>query len=268
MDEGLQKIIGLCLIGYGALWCFWGYKFFRTLITIYGFFIGAIIGYLLGTIAKEQAATIFFALIGGAGCALLVNMVYNVSIFLIGASLGSFVYQLLGFLAGQQLPSILAIILFVAGGIIALKIVKLAIVLGTSFSGSSTIIIGALLLFGSQYDIQRLFTSRTEYSQLLLMVAGILILGIIGFLHQYKIAFGIPFSTTNVNTHVKSEMNDNKNHSLNTTEKPTNTQATIKSKKQVMDESIQVYCKNCGKKINSKARFCKYCGTENTFGKM
>ena len=267
MDEGLQKIIGICLIGYGALWCFWGYKFFRTLITIYGFFIGVIIGYLLGTIAKEQAAAIFFALIGGAGCALLVNMVYNVSIFLIGASFGGFVYQLLGFLAGQQFPPILAIILFVVGGIIALKIVKLAIVLGTSFSGSSTIIIGALL-FGSQYDIQRLYSSRLEHSQLLLMATIMIIIGIIGFLIQYKIAFGISFSTTNVSTHVKPEMNDKKKHSPNTTEKNTNIQDKIKSEKQVVNESVQFFCKNCGNKISSKAKFCKYCGIENTFGKI
>lgn len=258
MDEGLLKIIGIALIGYGVIWCFFGYRFFRTLITITGFLIGAGIGYIIGVFTDEQSVAIALCLIGGAICAILVNVIYYVSIFLIGATMGVVVYQLLCLLAGEQLHFILAIIFLVAGGIIALKIVKLAIVLGTSFHGSSTIVAGAVLLFYSTVEIQRFFIVKEYHSQLILMGVIMIILGITGFLIQYKIAFGIPFKLANLNKHEKPFREKKNNHShIDVTEDKDNSSSETPENK-----GFQFFCKNCGKKINSTANFCRYCGTK------
>lgn len=265
MDEGIIKIIGLGSIAYGVLWCFFGYRFFKTLMTICGFVIGAIIGYLIGALANDQTVAIVLGLIGGVGCAFLVHAVYNISVFLIGAFLGGVAYQILGLLAAQQLHPILGVILLIAGGILALKIVKLAIVLGTAFSGSSNIVVGVILLLGSQYDVQHLLAFKAEHSQLILMLFGILILGIAGFLYQYKIAFGVPFSFDSKAHKIKSTPPEEKQSKPVYNEYRAHTPVNEEKEKTKSDDvKDYIFCKNCGKRIGSDSKFCNFCGVEHS----
>lgn len=264
MDEFAHNIIWYVAICFGTLLCFRGYRFFRALMTTYGFLIGATIGYLLGIISREQEVIIILSLICGISGALIVNLVYTVSIFLVGALFGAFVFQLLSLLLGQQLHVIIAIIFLVTGGILALRIMKFAIILGTSFMGSSTIITGVYVLLGAQEELYQNYSLNFEHNQSFIMAILMILLGIIGVSVQYKKTFGVSAFKTDIYAHLKSEWQGHKEYTRDTTNTllHLDTQKTDNIQKEISKSSG--FCKNCGQKINLTAKFCKHCGVANS----
>src|ERR1700693_1194758 len=91
-------LIGALVLIVGALFCFAGYRFFRILITIWGFFAG----FNLGTAAMT-------ALFNNAFLGTTTGIVLRIVIGLICAALASFFYYfavvLLGATAGYDLGS-------------------------------------------------------------------------------------------------------------------------------------------------------------------
>ncbi len=268
----LFEIIGLVYIGIGILFCFFGYRFFKTLITILGLFIGGMVGLGLGGLTGEESGLIIFGLLGAVGGAVLLNTVYNVGIFIIGGAVGGVVYQLIGLLAGHGLHPAIIIILFIVGGIAALKIVKLAIVFGTSLVGATQAVTGLFMMLdtdsilrnyrwssGRQYNFPAL-ADMGEHGTI--MFFCIAIMGIAGILYQYKVAFGIPFSFNHLTGAAKQPVKPKtKGSETITTNKRTerDTQHKVEKKHQDIDKRPK-FCPEHGHQNPRNAQFCKDCG--------
>lgn len=125
----------------GLAQCFLGYRLFKFLITINGFFIGAIVGEYLSrlVIPDSELAKIITMLALGLILAIFAFTIYLLGIFLIGA-LG-------GAVAGNYLAEIISVErvwlmvgLSIVGGLVALILQKTIIITATSLIGAAAII--------------------------------------------------------------------------------------------------------------------------------
>jgi hypothetical protein len=140
-----QVPAGLVLLAVGLLACFAGYRLFRTVLTVYGFVIGAL--FASSVVAPSQTgAMIAAAVVGGLIGAAVMHFGYFVGVLLVGAGLGA--------IAGQALWSqlyghpnvVVTLVLAALGAILAVKTQRYVIVLGTAFIGAQTAVAGALAL--------------------------------------------------------------------------------------------------------------------------
>jgi len=133
------------LVVLGLFFCFFGYRIFRILLV----FAGAIIG-AGGAIAAANhlwpqmiPAAIIAGIVGGLVGGILMIVAYYVGVFLAGASFAASIATVLTGATSQN-PQLVAIIpAAIVGGILALVLQKLIIILATSFMGSLTTVIGA-----------------------------------------------------------------------------------------------------------------------------
>ncbi|HET8845813.1 MAG TPA: DUF4203 domain-containing protein [Ktedonobacteraceae bacterium] len=152
-------IVGLVALTVGAVFCFAGYRLFRILIAVWGFFAGFLIG--------AQAVTSLFggsflanALGWGVGIALgillagLAYLLYSAAIAILGASVGYLIgigiMTALGF-DGQAVSTFLAgVLVAILFGvlILLLNLAKILIIINTALGGSSALVFGVLYLFG------------------------------------------------------------------------------------------------------------------------
>lgn len=193
-------LIGLLVLLLGAAFCFAGYRFFRILIAIWGFFAGFNLG---ATTMVALFAGGFLGTVSGWVLGLVVGLVfaalayffYYFAIVLLGASVG---YSLgSGFMEaiGLNNPSFLSV---VAGVIVAVALVmlvlvlnlpKLLIMLFTALGGAGTIIAGILLMLG-QIHVAGLQYGIIEAAIKASWVWSIvwLVLAIAGFAAQWRTA--------------------------------------------------------------------------------
>lgn len=193
-------LIGLLVLLLGAAFCFAGYRFFRILIAIWGFFAGFNLG---ATAMVALFAGGFLGTVSGWVLGLVVGLVfaalayffYYFAIVLLGASVG---YSLgSGFMEaiGLNNPSFLSV---VAGVIVAVALVmlvlvlnlpKLLIMLFTALGGAGTIIAGILLMLG-QIHVAGLQYGIIEAAIKASWVWSIvwLVLAIAGFAAQWRTA--------------------------------------------------------------------------------
>lgn len=193
-------LIGLLVLLLGAAFCFAGYRFFRILIAIWGFFAGFNLG---ATAMVALFAGGFLGTVSGWVLGLVVGLVfaalayffYYFAIVLLGASVG---YSLgSGFMEaiGLNNPSFLSV---VAGVIVAVALVmlvlvlnlpKLLIMLFTALGGAGTIIAGILLMLG-QIHVAGLQYGIIEAAIKASWVWSIvwLVLAVAGFAAQWRTA--------------------------------------------------------------------------------
>lgn len=191
-------LIGLLVLLLGAAFCFAGYRFFRILIAIWGFFAGFNLGAaamvalfgggFLGTVSGWVLGFVV-----GLVFAALAYFFYYFAIVLLGASVG---YSLgSGFMEaiGLNNPGFLSV---VAGVIVAVALVililalnlpKLLIMLFTALGGAGTIIAGILLMFG-QIHVAGLQYGIIEAAIKASWIWSIVwfILAVVGFASQWR----------------------------------------------------------------------------------
>jgi len=133
----------LLLLAGGTVACFFGYRFFRAVLGIYGFVFGALITTSLMGPADPLPLAIG-ALVGGIAGALLLNLAYFAGVALVGAAVGVLVLHLLWPLLATGDPHVVAVVVFAAlGAVGAIWVQKAVIVLGTAFGGAWTLLVGA-----------------------------------------------------------------------------------------------------------------------------
>ena len=152
-------LIGALILLAGAAFCFVGYRFFRILIAIWGFFAG----FNLGTAAMTALFTnspflgtttgIVLGLVIGVVFALLAYFFYYFAVVLLGASAG---YDLGSGLIGA-ISSNLQVVAFIVGVVLAVifalvillfNLPKLLIMVMTALGGAVAILGGLLILTG------------------------------------------------------------------------------------------------------------------------
>ena len=191
-------LIGLLILLIGAAFCFAGYRFFRILIAIWGFFAGFNLGAsamvaLFGQTFLGTATGWVLGIVVGLVIAVMAYFLYYVAIVLLGASVGyAFGSGLIGaiglnnpgfvsVIVGATLAVILAIVILV------LNLPKLLIMVFTAIGGAATIVTGFLLLFG------QIHTAALQYGFAAAAIRAswiwglvVIVLAVVGFLAQWR----------------------------------------------------------------------------------
>jgi hypothetical protein len=145
----IQIPAAVVLVAGGAIACFAGYRFFRLVLSIYGFVLGAL---LATTVAGASSAgtLLLWAVGGGLVGALVLNVAYFFGVVLVGAAVGALVVTLLWSRAASD-PHVLIVVGFaVAGALAAMWLQRFVVVTGTAFGGAWTLLVGALALAGDR----------------------------------------------------------------------------------------------------------------------
>jgi hypothetical protein len=191
-------LIGALVLLVGLLFCFVGYRFFRILITIWGFFAGFNLGTAAMTALFNNAflgttTGIILGLVIGLVFAVLAYFFYYFAVVLLGASAG---YDLgSGFIGaiGLNNPGFIAVIVGVALAIIfvllilILNLPKLLIMVFTALGGAVAMIVGLLILVGQAKVAYLQFgeaVALVKASWIWTIVA--IALAVVGFLVQWS----------------------------------------------------------------------------------
>jgi len=191
-------LIGALVLIVGALFCFAGYRFFRILITIWGFFAG----FNLGTAAMtalfnnaflQTTTGIVLGIVIGLVFAALAYFFYYFAVVLLGATAG---YDLgSGFIGaiGLNNPGFIAVIVGVALAVIFALVIllfnlpKLLIMVFTALGGAVAMLAGLLILLG------QVKTAYLQYGDAVALVRAswfwtlvAIVIAVVGFLAQWR----------------------------------------------------------------------------------
>lgn len=146
--EQLQQYTPAAMAGIvvvGLLFCLFGYRIFRVLLVFAGAIFGAGGAMALANQQWPQsvAATIIAGVLGAAAGGVLMVVAYYVGVFCAGAVFAATIAAVLTG-ASTENPQLIAVIpAAIIGGMLALVLQKLLIILATSFMGSLTTVTGA-----------------------------------------------------------------------------------------------------------------------------
>jgi hypothetical protein len=145
----IQIPAAVVLVAGGAIACFAGYRFFRLVLSIYGFVLGALLATTIAG-ASSPGTLILWAVGGGLLGALALNLAYFFGVVLVGAAVGAMAVTLLWSRASSD-PHVLIVVGFaVAGALAAMWLQKFVLITGTAFGGAWTLLVGALALAGDR----------------------------------------------------------------------------------------------------------------------
>jgi hypothetical protein len=132
----------------GLISCFAGYRLFRFVLGLYGFFLGAMLTTsTMGT--SNMWYLVLAAVVGGVLGAVLMIAAYFIGVGLIGAGLAALALNALWRLVGGGDPPTLVLVLVcVLGALAALSVVRYVVVFGTAIAGAWTLIVGVMSLTG------------------------------------------------------------------------------------------------------------------------
>jgi hypothetical protein len=147
----------LILLG-GVVACFFGYRLFRIVLAIAGFIVGGLLASSVFGVS-DTGPMLIAALVGGLVGAIVLTAAYFVGVALLGAGIGATAANLVFRASDQGTPSLaagvgqdphfLVLLLFtIAGAVLAMYLQRYVIIVGTSFGGAWTIIVGAMALIG------------------------------------------------------------------------------------------------------------------------
>jgi hypothetical protein len=132
----------------GLISCFAGYRLFRVVLGLYGFFLGAMLTTsTMGT--SNMWYLVLAAVVGGLIGALLMVAAYFIGVGLIGAGLAALALNALWrVVGGGDPPTLVLVLVCVLGALAALSVVRYVVVFGTAIAGAWTTIVGVLALTG------------------------------------------------------------------------------------------------------------------------
>jgi len=191
-------LIGLLILIVGAAFCFAGYRFFRILIAIWGFFVGFNLGAsgMVALFGQHFLGTITGWILGivlGLVIALLAYFLYYAAIVVLGASVGYAIGSGLIGAIGLNNPGFLSILVgivlaaILTFSVLILNLPKILIMVFTAIGGAATIVSGILLLFGQiptaalQYGFDTAVI-RASWFWSLVVIA----LAVVGFVVQWR----------------------------------------------------------------------------------
>lgn len=138
----------------GLVSCFAGYRFFRVVLVLYGFALGALIATsLVG--AGSTAQLVMAAAAGGLVGALILYFAYFVGVALLGAAIAALgIVPAIWAQLGRD-PHPLVVILFsLAGAAAAIVLQRYVIIIATAVVGAWAVIVGALALTGDARGLE------------------------------------------------------------------------------------------------------------------
>lgn len=150
LPAAYQVPVAILLVIGGLVACVAGYRVFRIVLGIYGFFLGAFVATsAMGT--SDTAWLVGGALIGGLVGALILIAAYFIGVALIGAGLAALAVNIVwGQISGGEPPALAIIIAAVIGALASLSLQRYVIVIGTAFGGAWTALVGAVAVAGDR----------------------------------------------------------------------------------------------------------------------
>jgi hypothetical protein len=144
-----QLPFAVILVLGGAVSCFYGYRWFRMVLAIGGFIIGA---FLASSVfgASDRAWMVGAALAGGLLGAALLYAAYFVGVALFGAGLGVVLANLTLSAVGQEPHFLVVVLAAVAGAVASMYLQRYVIIVSTAFAGAWTLIVGVMALLGNR----------------------------------------------------------------------------------------------------------------------
>jgi Domain of unknown function (DUF4203) len=194
-------LIGALILLVGAAFCFAGYRFFRILIAIWGFFAGFNLGAagmtaLFGQNFLGTTTGWVVGLVVGLVIAVLAYFFYYVAVVLLGASVGYSLGSGLIAAFGLNNPGFLSVTVGIvlavvfAFLILALNLPKLLIMVMTALGGAVAILGGLLILTG---QIPSTGSTALQYGVAVALVRAswfwsivAIALAVVGFLAQWR----------------------------------------------------------------------------------
>ena len=143
----LQIPAAIFLVLGGAVACFAGYRFFRIVLGLYGFVLGALLATTVAG-AGSTSSLVMWAVVGGVAGALVLNLAYFFGVVLVGAALGAMAVTLLWSRASGDPHVLIVVAAAVVGALAAMWLQRYVVVTGTAFGGAWTLLVGALALMG------------------------------------------------------------------------------------------------------------------------
>lgn len=152
IDADLYPWFSVAALVWGLLDCFFGYRVFKLTVTLLGALAGALLAQMAAHAAglgngAELAALLVGALLG-AGLAFLL---YLAGVFIAGFGFGATLALLLLSHFHRMVALLAAVIVGIIGGIAAVKLQRVVIILATALTGAFRAIL-ALMYFTNQLD--------------------------------------------------------------------------------------------------------------------
>ena len=152
IDPELYPWLSVCLIAWGLLDCFLGYRVFKATVAVWGVILGACIGHAaavaLGLMLTGQIGGAVIGALLGTGVAF---MLYLAAVFIAGLFFGLTLGLLLFSNYNPNMALLAGCGLGLVSGFVAIKLQKVLLILATALLGSFRALL-ALMYFTHQTD--------------------------------------------------------------------------------------------------------------------
>ena len=150
LPHAYETTTAVALVLAGALSCFAGYRFFRLVLGVFGFMLGAMVASSIMGVSNT-AGMLIAALVGGLVGAIIFVLGYFVGVALVGAGMGTTIAHVVwAAIRGTEAPWQLIVLASVAGALGAMALQRYVVIVGTAFAGSWTIVLGGTALAGDR----------------------------------------------------------------------------------------------------------------------
>jgi hypothetical protein len=187
-----EIILIIFFLLFGILNNFFGYKFFKFLLSLLGFIIGFFLVWkYLNTLIGNEMVTLVIAVIAGITAGALLYFFYFAGFFITGACFGA----IIGFSLNIPFDYIskigIILIISIACGILSLIFQKFMVIISTSFGGAymlvNSLFYGYFYFSKTNYSFNNyltyMFSNKTIYFIVIILT---IIIGLIGIYFQYQ----------------------------------------------------------------------------------
>ena len=138
--ESIIRFFACISLIIGAIECFAGFKIMKAMMAIWGFFIGAMLGVVIGVLADSTALGVILVIVFGVTLAVLSFKFYLAGIFILTA----FLTTIALYIMFENI--FIALLLAIGVGILAIYFVKPVVIVTTAISGAGIILSSAYLM--------------------------------------------------------------------------------------------------------------------------
>jgi hypothetical protein len=178
----------LCTFAFGALMCFAGQRFFRSLLLAVGFVAGAsVTGVGTSYVTGSTPVVAIVAVLGGFAGAILSLVLFMLYMLLLGALLGCMAAVAVSAMLQVQPPLIAYVLPAVGGAAFALVVREHIVVLGTAFAGSAGVVGAMLDMMGKPKPVEVVHDPALWGGDAFPVVLAWFIIGAVGGIVQYRL---------------------------------------------------------------------------------
>lgn len=194
IDAELYPWFSIAALVWGLLDCFFGYRVFKITVALFGAMAGALLAQAGARAAGlgnggELAALAVGSLLG-AGLAFLL---YLVGVFVAGFGFGAVLAMLLLAHFDRMVALLGAVVVGVVGGVAAVKLQRVIIILATALTGSFRAVL-ALMYFTSQLDWAFYLRQPQQLPAVIdanaWVLPAVLVLAAVGTIAQFEVGGG------------------------------------------------------------------------------